>query len=119
MRILVVGAGFSGATIARLLANAGHKVMVIDQRPHIAGNAFDFTNDLGIRVHQYGPHLFHTNTKKVYDFLGQFTEWVEYKHKVKAQLSNGRYVTLPVNKETKAINFLKDVLDVYKKHDLQ
>jgi UDP-galactopyranose mutase len=87
--------------------------MVIDQRPHIAGNAFDFTNDLGIRVHQYGPHLFHTNNKKVYDFLGQFTEWVEYKHKVKAQLSDGRYVTLPVNKETKSIVGEENVIDIF------
>jgi len=113
MRILIVGAGFSGATIARLLAENGHKVMVIDQRKHIAGNAYDFTNDLGIRVHQYGPHLFHTNNKKVYDFLGQFTEWVEYKHKVKAQLSDGRYVTLPVNKETKAIVGEENVIDIF------
>lgn len=113
MRILVVGAGFSGVTIARLLAEAGHNVMVIDKRPHIAGNAYDYTNNLGIRVHEYGPHLFHTNNKKVYDFLGQFTEWVEYKHKVKAQLSDGRYVTLPVNRETKEIVGEENVIDTF------
>ena len=113
MRILVVGAGFSGVTIARLLAEAGHKIMVIDQRPHVAGNAFDYTNELGIRIHQYGPHLFHTNNKKVYDFLGQFTEWVEYKHKVKAQLDDGRYVTLPVNRETKEIVGEENVIDTF------
>ena len=87
--------------------------MVIDQIKHISGNAYDVTKDLGMGVHQYGPHLFHTNHKKVYDFLGQFTEWVEYKHKVKAQLSDGRYVTLPVNKETKAIVGEENVIDIF------
>jgi len=64
-------------------------------------------------MHQYGPHLFHTNNKKVYDFLSQYTEWVEYKHKVKAQLADGRYVTLPVNKETKEIVGEENVLDIF------
>ena len=103
MRILVVGAGFSGAVIARQLAKAGHGITVIDERDHIGGNAYDYTNDKGIRIHKYGPHLFHTNNKKVYDWVTQFDEWVEYKHKVKAQLDDGQYVTLPVNKETKEI----------------
>ena len=103
MRILVVGAGFSGAVIARQLAKAGHNITVIDERDHIGGNAYDYTNDKGIRIHKYGPHLFHTNNKKVYDWVTQFDEWVEYKHKVKAQLDDGQYVTLPVNKETKEI----------------
>jgi len=103
MRILVVGAGFSGAVIAHQLAKAGHEITVIDERDHIGGNAYDYTNDKGIRIHKYGPHLFHTNNKKVYDWVTQFDEWIEYKHKVKAQLDDGQYVTLPVNKETKEI----------------
>lgn len=113
MNILVVGAGLSGVTIARELAEAGHIVDVIDKRDHIAGNAYDYDNEYGIRVHKYGPHLFHTNNKTVFDWLSQFTEWVEYKHKVKAQLEDGRHATLPVNKETKEIVGEENVLDIF------
>lgn len=113
MNILVVGAGLSGVVIARELAQAGHKVDVIEQRDHVAGNAYDYVNEHGIRVHKYGPHLFHTNNKEVFDYLSKFTEWVEYKHKVKAQLDDGRYVTLPVNKETKEIVGEENVLDIF------
>jgi UDP-galactopyranose mutase len=100
MKFLVVGAGMSGAVIARELAEAGHKVDVIDKRGHVGGNCFDYVNIFGIRVHKYGPHIFHTSNEKVVEWHSQFTEWIEYKHKVKAILSDGRYVTLPVNRET-------------------
>lgn len=110
--ILIVGAGFSGAVIARELAKAGHRVTVIDQRNHIGGNAYDY-ECRGIRIHKYGPHLFHTNNKEVVDWLSQFTEWVDYKHKVKAQLADGTYVTLPVNKETKEIVGEENILDTF------
>lgn len=113
MTMLVIGAGFAGATVARILAEAGHRVVVMDKRDHIAGNAYDYENEHGIRIHKYGPHLFHTNNKKVFDFLSQFTEWVGYKHKVKAQLEDGRFVTLPVNKETKEIVGEKNVIDIF------
>lgn len=113
MNVLIVGAGFSGAVIARELAEAGHKCTVIDKRGHIAGNCHDYTNMEGIRIHSYGPHLFHTNNAEVVNWLSKFTEWVEYKHKVKAQLSDGRYVTLPVNKETKEIVGEENVLDIF------
>lgn len=109
----VVGAGLSGAVIARELAEAGHKVFVLEERDHVAGNAYDYINEHGIRVHKYGPHLFHTNNKQVFDWLSRFTEWVDYKHTVKAQLADGRYVTLPVNKETKEIVGEENVLDVF------
>lgn len=113
MKILVVGAGLSGVTIARELAEAGHLVDVIDKRDHVAGNAYDYENEHGIRVHKYGPHLFHTNNEEVFKWLSHFTDWVEYRHKVKAQLSDGQYVTLPVNRETKDIVGEENVLDVF------
>ena len=113
MNYLVVGAGLSGVTIARELAEAGHTVDVIDKRNHVAGNAYEYVNEHGIRIHKYGPHLFHTNNKEVFEWLSQFTEWVPYKHKVKAQLQDGSYVTLPVNKETKEIVGEENVLDYF------
>lgn len=113
MNYLVVGAGLSGVVIARELAEVGHTVTVIDARDHVAGNAYDYVNEDGIRVHKYGPHLFHTSNYKVFDWLSKFTEWVPYKHKVKAQLEDGRYATLPVNKETKNMVGEENVLDVF------
>lgn len=113
MKYLVVGAGLSGCVVARELAEAGHTVHVIDKRDHVAGNAYDYENEHGIRVHKYGPHLFHTNNEDVFEWLSRFTEWVEYRHKVKAQLADGQYVTLPVNRETKDIVGEENVLDVF------
>jgi UDP-galactopyranose mutase len=101
--ILIVGSGFSGAVIGRELAEEGYKITIMDKRDHIAGNAYDYENEYGIRLHKYGPHLFHTNNKKVFDWLSKFTEWVEYKHKVKAMLEDGTLVTLPINNETRKI----------------
>jgi UDP-galactopyranose mutase len=111
--ILVVGAGFSGAVIAYELAEFGCNVQVIDIRDHVGGNAWDYTNDKGIRVHKYGPHIFHTNNKYAYDWVTQFGEWTDYRHKVKAQLSDGRYVTLPVNKETSDIVGSDNIIDIF------
>jgi UDP-galactopyranose mutase len=112
-RILIVGAGLAGATVARELAEAGFAVDVIDQRPHIAGNAYDEVNARGIRVHRYGPHIFHTNNERVVAWLSRFTTWIPYKHKVKAALADGRLVTLPVNRETKAIVGEANVVDTF------
>jgi UDP-galactopyranose mutase len=111
--ILIVGAGFSGAVIARELADKGYKIVIIDKRDHIAGNAYDFDNELGIKIHKYGPHLFHTNNKTVFDWLSNYTEWTPYRHKVKAILSDGRYVTLPINKETKTIVGEENIIDTF------
>jgi UDP-galactopyranose mutase len=112
-RVLVVGCGFSGATIARELADNGYMVEIIDKRNHIGGNAYDYTDEHGIRIHQYGPHIFHTNNEKVFHWLSRFTEWVPYKHKVKAMLSDGRLVTLPINRETKEIVGEENLIDTF------
>ena len=99
-RILVVGAGFAGAVYARTMAEAGYQVDIIDKRDHIAGNAFDSVDANGIRVHRYGPHLFHTNNARVVAWLRRFGEWVPYTHRVRAVLDDGRFVPLPVNLTT-------------------
>jgi UDP-galactopyranose mutase len=98
--ILVVGAGLAGAVYARTLAERGHTVRVIDRRPHIAGNAYDEVTREGVRLHRYGPHLFHTNNRKVVDWLERFAILDDYQHKVQAQLEDGRCVPLPVNRST-------------------
>jgi UDP-galactopyranose mutase len=98
--ILIVGAGFAGAVFARQLAEAGYRCQVIDRRPHIAGNAYDEVGPNGIRIHRYGPHLFHTNNKTVVDWLSRFTEFVPYEHRVEALLSDGRCVPMPINRRT-------------------
>jgi UDP-galactopyranose mutase len=113
MQILIVGAGFSGATVARMLAEAGLKITIIAQRNHVAGNAYDYENQYSIRVHKYGPHLFHTSNLDVVNFLSKFTAWTPYQHKVKAMLSDGRLVTLPVNKETAELVGNENIVDIF------
>lgn len=98
--ILVVGAGFAGVTHARVLAEAGWEVHIIDRRGHIAGNAYDEVAPSGVRMHRYGPHLFHTNNAAVVDWLRRFARFVPYQHKVRARLADGRHVPLPVNRDT-------------------
>ncbi len=94
---IIAGAGFAGAVTARVLAEAGRRVLVLEQRPHVGGNAFDCLDESGILIHQYGPHIFHTNDKTVFDFLSRFTVWRTYEHEVVANLpaENGR-MELPV-----------------------
>lgn len=110
---LVVGAGFAGAVYARELAEAGHCVNVIDQRPHIGGNAYDYFNKHGVRVHKYGPHIFHTSNERVFEWMSQFTDWIDYKHKVLAKHTDGEYYVLPVNRETKNLIGEEHVVDVF------
>jgi UDP-galactopyranose mutase len=102
MDALIVGAGFAGAVTARELADAGQTVMVIDQRPHIAGNAYDHLDAHGVLVHRYGPHIFHTNSDKVFDWLGRFTAWRPYEHRVLAvpDATSGRAYPMPINRTT-------------------
>jgi UDP-galactopyranose mutase len=97
--ILVVGAGFAGATCARELADAGYRVLVIDRREHFAGNAFDEYDAHGILVHRYGPHLFHTNAERVFNWLSRFTEWHAYEHHVLAEVE-GQLLPIPINRTT-------------------
>jgi UDP-galactopyranose mutase len=99
-RILIVGAGFAGAVYARTLAEAGYTVHVIDRRDHIAGNAADGVDGNGVRVHRYGPHLFHTNATAVFTWLQRFGGWTPYLHRVRAILPDGRFAPLPVNVDT-------------------
>jgi UDP-galactopyranose mutase len=97
---LVVGAGFAGATIAeRLAAHAGKRVLICDKRPHIGGNAYDHYDEAGVLVHKYGPHIFHTNSREVFDYLSQFTDWRPYQHRVLACV-DGQFVPIPINLNT-------------------
>jgi UDP-galactopyranose mutase len=97
---LVVGAGFSGSVIAERLARASDKkVLLVDRRPHIGGNAYDHYNDDGLLVHKYGPHIFHTNSRDVFDYLSRFTEWRPYQHRVQAWV-DGQLLPIPINLDT-------------------
>jgi UDP-galactopyranose mutase len=101
---MIVGAGFAGSVLAeRLAREAGMRVLICDVRPHIGGNAYDEYNDDGILIHKYGPHIFHTNSKEVFDYLSQFTAWRPYQHRVKAHV-DGMLVPMPINLDT--INML-------------
>lgn len=97
--ILIVGAGFAGAVTARELAGAGHQVLVIDRRPHIGGNAYDEIDKHGVLIHPYGPHIFHTNSDRIFRWLSQFTDWRFYEHRVLAQV-NERLYPIPINRTT-------------------
>lgn len=97
---LIVGAGFAGSVLAeRLAADAGKRVLVVDKRPHIAGNAYDHYDDAGLLVHKYGPHIFHTNSREVFDYLGRFTAWRQYEHRVLASV-DGQLLPIPINLDT-------------------
>ena len=97
---LIVGAGFAGSVLAERLANErNERVLLIDRRPHIAGNAFDCYDDEGLLIHQYGPHIFHTNSKQIFDYLSRFTEWRFYEHRVLAEV-DGMQVPIPINLDT-------------------
>jgi UDP-galactopyranose mutase len=98
--VLVVGAGFAGSVSARVLAEEhGLRALVIDRRPHVAGNAYDAVDESGILVHRYGPHIFHTNAEKVVTFLSRFTDWRPYEHRVVAEV-DGQFVPMPINRQT-------------------
>ena len=100
-KILIVGAGLAGSTIARILSENNIEVQIIDKRNHIAGNIYDFVNVHNERIHKYGPHLLHCNKNdKGLFFLSRFTDWIIYEHRVRALLEDGRTTPLPINKKT-------------------
>jgi len=98
--ILVVGAGYAGSILAeRLATEHGQRVLVIDRRDHVGGNAYDYRDDHGVLVHRYGPHIFHTNAASVVSYLSRFTEWRPYEHRVMARV-DGQLVPIPINRTT-------------------
>jgi UDP-galactopyranose mutase len=98
---IVVGAGFTGATFAERMASSGKRVRVIERRSQIAGNAYDETNEHGLLVHRYGPHIFHTNSDVVWRYLSRFTGWRPYQHRVQG-LIEGKLVPIPFNLDSLA-----------------
>ena len=104
---LVVGAGFAGSVVAeRLASQHGARILLVDRRPHIGGNAYDEPNEAGILYHKYGPHIFHTNSQQVVDYLSQFTKWRPYEHRVRAFVRD-KLVPIPINRTT--LNILFDL----------
>ena len=118
--VLVIGSGFAGSVVAAKLAReAGRKVLIIEKRDHIGGNCYDTKDEHGILIHQYGPHIFHTNIKEVYDYLSKYTQWYDYSHEVVAKVA-GEYIPVPFNLNTlkmvykeKAEELSKKLVDIY------
>ena len=97
---LIIGAGFAGSVLAeRLASQLDASILIVDKRNHIGGNAYDCYDDAGILVHKYGPHIFHTNSERVFDYLSRFTEWRPYEHRVLASV-DGQLVSMPINANT-------------------
>lgn len=104
---LIVGAGFAGSVLAeRIATERDQSVLIIDRRPHIGGNAYDKYDDAGVLMHQYGPHIFHTNSDAIFDHLSRFTEWRKYEHRVLGRIDD-KLVPIPINRTT--INALYDL----------
>ncbi len=111
-KVLIVGAGLAGSTIARILAENSIKVIIVEKRNHLAGNIYDFVNQNNERIHKYGPHLLHcSKNSEALFFLSRFTKWVKYEHKVRALLNNGKTTPLPINKTTLEDVFQKSFND--------
>jgi len=113
-KILIVGAGLTGITLTERLASSGNNVLVIEKRNHIGGNCYDFKNKAGILIHKYGPHIFHTNYKEVWDYLSQFADWIPYRHKVLG-FFDGEYAPIPFNLNTLRKLLPKQAKDLEKK----
>ena len=98
-KVLIVGAGFAGAVTARILAEHGYIVTIVDKRNHIGGNAHDFYDEHGVLIHPYGPHIFHTNGKRIFEFLSRFTTWRFYEHRVLGKVGE-QLLPIPINRTT-------------------
>ncbi len=96
---LVVGAGFAGSVVAERMAAHGYRVLIVDRREHIAGNAYDCLDEAGLLIHRYGPHIFHTNSTEVVQYLSQFTDWRPYEHRVLTCV-DGKLLPMPINLDT-------------------
>lgn len=114
MEALIIGCGFAGATVARKLAEQDIKVRMIERRNHIGGNCYDCNDEHGILIHQYGPHIFHTYSKEVYDFLSQYTKWYDYSHEVVGNVYD-KIIPIPFNLNTLNIVFGEEKGNVLKK----
>ena len=98
--VLIVGAGFAGSVMAeRLATQCDLRLLVIDRREHVAGNAFDHADEHGVLIHRYGPHIFHTQSEKVWTYLSRFTDWIPYEHKVLAVVED-KLLPMPINRDT-------------------
>lgn len=105
MKVVIVGAGLSGCTLAERFASQGKKVLLLEKRNHIAGNCYDYRNEKGILMSQYGPHFFHTNSERVWAYVNKFAEWVPYNHRATGTY-NGKTFPIPVN--INSVNILLD-----------
>lgn len=108
---VIIGAGVAGCVAARELAEAGKKVLVLEQRDHIGGNCYDEKDEHGILIHRYGPHIFHTKEQRAYDYLSRFTEWYTFGHEVVANV-HGRLIPVPFNLNTLHMVYEKEEADV-------
>lgn len=99
MKVLIVGAGLSGATLAERFANIGYSVLVIEKRSHIAGNCYDFHDETGILMNQYGAHIFHTSSERVWEYVNRFSKWIEWHHKVIGKIGE-KLFPIPININT-------------------
>lgn len=111
--VIITGSGFAGSTLARKFADDGKKVLIIEKRNQIAGNMYEETLDNGVRVHKYGPHIFHTNNKEVFDFLQNYSDWYFYEHKVLGKI-DGKLVPIPFNFKSLELLFKQDKVNLIK-----
>lgn len=111
--VIIIGSGFAGSTLARKFADDGKKVLVYEKRPQIGGNMYEETLENGVRIHKFGPHIFHTNNRKVFDFLKQYGEWYFYEHKVLGKINNC-LVPIPFNFKSLEILYNQEEADMIK-----